>query len=101
MRARRKPLPVSAETVTLYVASQLETHRVSSVERRVAAIADRHLAAGELVPNPKGGAVRDVLAGARRGKRAPSLAKAALRAEDLRKICARLAQRSATTHGGA
>lgn len=93
LRARRKPLPATPETLMLYVASQLETHRVSSVERRVAAIADAHRVAGARSPSPKGGPVCGVLAGARRGKKAPSLAKAALRPEDLRHICVKL-QRS-------
>ena len=83
--ARRLALPASEETVCLYLVSRLENLRVSTVDRRFAAIVDRHRREDQ--PVPSGQLVRDVMRGARREHGSAQSQKAALRPEDLRKIC--------------
>ena len=92
--ARRIALPATEETVCLYVVASLEERRVSTVGRRLAAIVDKHRREGQ--PVPSGQLVKDVMRGARRERGSAQVQKAALRPEDLRKICGVLSrQRSA------
>ena len=62
--AQRRALPASEETVCLYLVARLEDRRVSTVDRRFAAILDKHRREGAAVPS--GQLVRDVMRGARR-----------------------------------
>jgi integrase len=84
----RKPLPATEETVCLFAVAHLEERKVSTVERRLAAIVDAHRAAG-LTP-PGGYSLRDIMRGARRERGSAPVQKAALRPEDLRAICVKL-----------
>ena len=89
--ARRPALPATEETVCLYLVALLEERRVSTVQRRLAAIVDMHRREGK--PVPAGQLVRDVMRGARRERGSAQVQKAALRPEDLRKVCAVLCRR--------
>jgi integrase len=89
--AQRRALPASEETVCLYLVARLEDRRVSTVDRRFAAILDKHRREGAAVPS--GQLVRDVMRGARRERGSAVSQKAALRPEDLRRICGLLARR--------
>jgi integrase len=91
--AGRCSLPASEETLCLYLVARLEDRRVSTVDRRFAAIVDKHRREGQ--PVPSGQLVRDVMRGARREHGTAPVQKAALRAGDLRKICGLLARRHA------
>lgn len=86
--AGRCPLPASPDTVGLYCV-QLVQHGLlpATVRRRVAAISQQHLAAGEASPAPQGGEVRELLAAiGRELGTAPRHAKAAVEVEDLRRM---------------
>ncbi len=81
----RRPLPSTHSTLELYIVDRLRTLKLSSVERRVAAIVSKHRDAG--VPDPYDSGVRAVLAGARRERGSAVDAKTALSLMDLRAIC--------------
>jgi integrase len=92
----KEPLPATAETLLYYIAeygyySEHEdpaAHRVSTIARRLAAIADRHRK--EKQPDPtKYPEVAEMMRGLRRLRRSdhrPTLAKIALTVEDLGKM---------------
>jgi site-specific recombinase XerD len=64
---RRTPLPALPETVAFYLADRSQTHKTSTLERRLAAIAEAHRAANLEPPN-KAAQVRLVWHGIRREK---------------------------------
>lgn len=64
---RRPPLPASPDTVAYYLADRSVTLKTSTLERRLATIAEAHKAAGHPSPT-KDGRVRLVWAGIRREK---------------------------------
>lgn len=66
-RYRQQPLPASAETVAYYLADRSGQLKTSTLERRLAAIAEAHRAAGHESPT-KAAAVKLVWAGIRREK---------------------------------
>lgn len=84
--AGRPALPASADTLSLYCVHLARLGKLpATINRRVAGVASRHLAAGHV--SPVSGDVREVLAGiGRRAGTAPKHAKAALTVEDLRAI---------------
>lgn len=87
--AQRDPLPAHPETVALYLSHMLPAYKVSSLERRVAAIASKHLVAE--FPAPITPMVRQVLASARRSKRQKIRRKAPISIEELAKVAEFLA----------
>jgi integrase len=91
--AGRRPLPCSSDTLKLYAMDRLGVHKIATVERRLAAVVSKHEKAG--LGSPYSLEVRALMKGARRERGAGQLQKAALRAEDLKRICVRLA----TTRG--
>ena len=64
---RRQPLPAAPETVAYYLADRSQTLKTSTLQRRLATIAEAHRAAGLESPN-KTAQVRLVWAGIRREK---------------------------------
>lgn len=81
----RVPLPATPETVSLYLSAQLPGRKVTTLARRVAAIASRHGAAG--FPAPTTPAVRAFLSGARRKTRQKPNRKAAITISELLRVC--------------
>jgi integrase len=86
----RSALPASTETVRLYAVDQLDSRRVSTVERRLAAIAARHREQGH--GSPVDDDVRTVMQGARRQRGAAPQQKAAVTVEQLRGMVRELPQ---------
>ena len=81
----RQPLPADPdETVGPYLVSQLKLHKITTVERRLAAIGWQHAQAGLVKPITL--TVRAVLTGARRRRTDRSDRKAALSVDDLRLV---------------
>jgi integrase len=94
----REALPADPDgTVAPYLVSQLKTHKVTSVERRLAAIAHFHQAAG--LPKPVTLAVRAVLSGSRRRRPYKADAKAALTVDELRQVVAAIDARGESARG--
>ena len=87
-------LPATPETVSLYIADVAETMKPSTLQRRLAAIAVAHKAAGYLSPASHE-VVRSVLAGTRRRLGVAQAQKAALGVEDVRSMVAELGDDSA------
>jgi integrase len=87
-RAGRRPLPATADALTLYLVDLARVGRsVPTLERRCVAITGRHAAAGKA--SPVTADVREVLAGlARRVGRAPRCQKLALAVDDLVRMLA-------------
>ena len=81
----RRALPSTHSTLELYIVDRLRTLKLSSVERRVAAIVSKHRDAA--VPDPYDSGVKAVLRGARRELGSAVDAKTALSLMDLRAIC--------------
>jgi integrase len=77
------PLPAAPETVTLYLTTLAETHKVGTIQRRVSAISQAHQAAGHEPPT-RAMAVRTLLAGIRRAKGTAPNAKAPVLTADVR-----------------
>ncbi len=86
--AGREALPASADTLRLFIAADLEAHAIATVERRVAAVVDRHRSAK--LASPLDDEIRELMRGARRAKGAAPNQKAALTPVQLRQICMRL-----------
>jgi site-specific recombinase XerD len=84
-----KCLPATAETVSLYIADVAETVKPSTLQRRLAAIAVAHKAAGHESPTSHE-VVRSVLAGTRRRLGVAQAQKAALGVDDVRSMVAEL-----------
>jgi len=84
-----EPLPARPETVGLYLAALADTHKPSTITRRLAAIAKQHRNAGlESPASLRLSAVGDVIAGIRRDKGKRPDAKAPLTTEQLRRMVA-------------
>lgn len=76
-------LPAEPSTVALFITKLAETHRPSSIQRKLAAISVAHKAAGE--SSPIGAEiVRSTMAGVRRAKGMAKTQKAPIRARHLR-----------------
>jgi site-specific recombinase XerD len=82
-------LPATAETVSLYIADVAETVKPSTLQRRLAAIAVAHKAAGYESPTSHE-VVRSVLAGTRRRLGVARAQKVALGVDDVRSMVAAL-----------
>lgn len=83
---RRLPaLPADPETVALYLTDRAATHRTSTLQRRLSAIAQAHQAA-HLEPPTRSLAVRAVWAGIRRVKGTEQQGKAAAVVDELRQM---------------
>lgn len=82
-------LPATAETVSLYIADVAESVKPSTLQRRLAAIAVAHKAAGYESPTAHE-VVRSVLAGTRRRLGVAQTQKQALAVEDVRAIVGEL-----------
>lgn len=84
---RLAALPARPETVGLYLASLADTRKVSTVTRRLAAIAKQHRNAGYESPaSMKHSAVHDVIAGIRRERGTRPETKRALSTGELRRM---------------
>lgn len=81
------PLPATPQTVALYIASLADTHKPSTLTRRLSAISQAHQAAGYATPT-QSAAVRRTLRGIRRVKGTAPAAKAPITVADLRRIVA-------------
>lgn len=80
-------LPSTPEVVTLYVAAQADTLRVSTIERRLSAINYAHRSAGYDVPTLHPG-LRETMKGIRRTHGAKKEGKAPLAVDELLKLVA-------------
>ena len=78
-------LPAAAETLTLYLAGAAETHKVSTLTRRLSAISQAHQLAGFESPT-RSPAVRVLMAGIRRAKGTAPDAKAPALTDDVRRL---------------
>lgn len=76
-------LPAESSTVALFITKLAETHRPSSIQRKLAAISVAHKAAGASSPIA-GEIVRSTMAGVRRAKGMTKTQKAPIRARHLR-----------------
>lgn len=87
-------LPASEATICDYISAHAGVHRPSTIQRRLAGIRAKHLAAG--LPDPVRGSelVRGVMRGLRREDRSVSAAKAAISLVDLRLMLRGVARRS-------
>lgn len=82
-------LPATAETVALYVTDLADTHKPSTITRRISAISQAHRIAGQ--DTPTGSAkVRLVMAGIRRMKGTAQTGKTPILVDDLRRMLAGL-----------
>jgi integrase len=79
------PLPAAPQTVMLYLGEQGTEKKLSTIARRLAAIAQIHRVAGHQSPS-EARAVRDLLAGMRRTHGVATYGKEALLSDDLRAI---------------
>ena len=78
-------LPAAPETVAVYLSALSETHKPSTLSRRVAAISQNHQAVG-YEPPTRAAVVRKALAGIRRTKGTAPAVKVPLTVDDLRII---------------
>jgi integrase len=91
------PLPARPEAVGLYCAALAETHKISTITRRLAAIARQHRNAGYDSPaSMRHSAVGDVIAGMRRDRGTRPDQKRALSTDELRSMVKAI---PATPHG--
>lgn len=79
----RIALPAEPSTVALFITKLAETHRPSSIQRKLAAISVAHKAAGVVSP-VAAEVVRSTMAGVRRAKGTAKTQKAPIRARHLR-----------------
>jgi site-specific recombinase XerD len=87
------PFPADPVTIGLYIAALAETHKVSTITRRLAAISKRHRDAGRYSPcSMKYSAICEVLRGVKREKGTRAEAKTALSTEELRTMVCALPQ---------
>lgn len=82
-------LPALPETAALYLASLADRHKVSTIQRRISAISQRHLLRG-LDPPTKNELVRSVVKGIRRTLGVAPCQKAPLVAAEVREMVASL-----------
>ncbi len=80
-----QPLPATAEVVALYLASATATMKVSTLERRLAAISQVHQAAGHESPT-RSAQVRLVMQGIRRAKGVAPVQKAPAVVDEIRRM---------------
>lgn len=85
--------PATAETVALYIADVAESVKPATLQRRLAAIAVAHKAAGYESPTSHA-VVRSVLAGTRRRLGVAQAQKQALSVDDVRRMVADLGERA-------
>jgi site-specific recombinase XerD len=91
------PLPARPESVGLYLASMADTHKMSTITRRLAAITKQHRNRGYDSPaSMKHSAVHDVIAGMRRKRGTRPEPKRALSTDELRQMATAT---PATPHG--
>jgi integrase len=83
-------LPAEPGTVAMYLAAYADALRVSTLERRLAAISQVHQGAGYPDPPTRHSSVRRVFAGIRREVGGASVGKSAILTEDLRRMVAAL-----------
>jgi integrase len=83
----RESLPATVDTVSLFVVEHVKPWRVSTIERRLAAVGWKHRRAGHADP-VRTDEVRELMRGLVRSSRRPSAAKAALSVEELRDLVA-------------
>ena len=96
-RQHLESLPARPETVGLYAAALAGTHKISTITRRLAAIAKQHRNAGYDSPaSLRHPAVGDVIAGMRRDRGTRPDVKRALSTDELRRMVTAL---PATPHG--
>lgn len=76
------PCPATPETVALYLTALAATHKVTTLTRRLSAIADAHRTAGNASPTEEAG-VRRLMAGIRRSRGTAATAKRPLLVPDL------------------
>ncbi len=82
-------LPAAPESVALYLAALAETHKASTLQRRLSSISQAHKAAGYESPTGHAG-VRAVWAGIRRARGVAQVGKAPAVTEDVRVMVAAL-----------
>lgn len=82
-------LPATPETVALYLSDLANTHKSSTLTRRISAISQAHQIAGIETPT-KSAKVRLVMAGIRRTKGTVAHAKTPVLVDDLKRMIARL-----------
>lgn len=82
--AGRTPLPATSETIQLYIVDALKTRKISTVERRLAAIAKYHRVGGHKSPIDED--VRAVLSGAQRKRPNEVTQKAAITPQQLARM---------------
>jgi integrase len=80
---RLAPLPAAQGTVALYLSSLAQSHKTSTIQRRVSAISQAHQAAGHESPT-RALPVRTLLAGIRRSKGTAPATKAPVLTADVR-----------------
>jgi site-specific recombinase XerD len=85
----RKVLPASADTVILYLSDLAETHKPSTLTRRIASISQVHQIAGHETPS-RDANVRMVMAGITRTRGRAQDTKTAILVEDLKQMVAGL-----------
>jgi integrase len=83
------PLPAEPQTVASYIAAQAETHKASTITRRLSAISVAHQVRGYDSPT-KNELVRSVLKGIRRELGTASNGKSPLLAADIREMLSRI-----------
>jgi integrase len=88
VRARRKPMPASSATLSLFIADQLSHKKVATVCRLAAGVAFQHRRQG--FPSPFDDAVHDILRGAKRLRAEQPRKMPPLTVEQLRKVSAHL-----------
>jgi site-specific recombinase XerD len=93
--AGRPSLPASSETIELFAVDRLRVMKLATVERRLHAIAAKHVETGHASTYTNG--VRSLMRGARRERGNDEQPRAALAIEDLRRICRSLPVRSSET----
>lgn len=85
----RQVLPATPETVALYLSALADTHKVSTLTRRISAISQAHQMAGFESPTATV-VVRTLMAGIRRARGTAPTVKAPTLTEDIRRMVASL-----------
>jgi len=85
------PLPSSTDTLSLFIADQIDRHKVTTIKRRVAGIVKMHTECG--FPSPASGDIRALLSCAKRMKCEQPRQMRALMIEELRAISVWFARR--------
>ena len=85
-----QPLPAAPQTIALYLTARAETHRVSSLQRRLSAISQAHQAAGFPPISTRQEPLHSVWMGIKRDKGTAQRGKAPVVTEELRAMVATL-----------